>query len=59
MHLYSGHDISIATVMGFLGNIIELPDYGASIHFHLYFDEIIGYIVKVYYNLLVTFLTYI
>lgn len=48
MHLYSGHDISIAMTMGFLGNIIELPDFGASLHFHLYNDEQNGYTIKVY-----------
>lgn len=40
MHLYSGHDISIKTAMSFLGNIIKLPDFGGSLHFHLYHDEI-------------------
>lgn len=47
MHLYSGHDISIATALGFLGNRIEIPDFGASLNFHVYLDETIGYIVKV------------
>lgn len=47
MHLYSGHDISIAMAMSFLGNTIELPDFGASLHFHIYHDEINEDIVKV------------
>jgi len=46
MHLYSGHDITISMVTGFLGNI-KLPDFGASLHFHLYLDKKIGYIIKV------------
>jgi len=47
MHLYSGHDISILMMMGFLGNIIDMPDFGASLHLHLYLDKTIGYSVKV------------
>jgi len=47
MHLYSGHDISIAMAMSFLGNTIELPDFGASLHFHTHHDEINEDTVKV------------
>ncbi|XP_026808028.1 testicular acid phosphatase homolog isoform X2 [Rhopalosiphum maidis] len=39
MHLYSGHDHSVAMAMSFLGNTIELPNFGASLHFHLYHGE--------------------
>ncbi|CAH1720660.1 unnamed protein product [Aphis gossypii] len=49
MYLYSGHDISIATAMSFLGNTIELPDFGASLHFHIHHDEINEDTVKVYF----------
>lgn len=47
MHLYSGHDVSLASVMGFLGNIQSIPDFGASLHFHVYYNETIGHTVKV------------
>lgn len=47
MLFYSGHDISIALAMGFLGNIIELPGFGASLHLHLYQDESNEYSIKV------------
>lgn len=47
MHLYAGHDISLASAMGFLGHIIEMPKFGASLHFHLYHNETIGYNIKV------------
>uniref|UniRef100_A0A2S2R667 acid phosphatase n=2 Tax=Sipha flava TaxID=143950 RepID=A0A2S2R667_9HEMI len=50
MYLYAGHDISLGTVLYFLGNrSIITPDFGASIHFHLYLDKTVGYIVKVFY----------
>ncbi|XP_022161993.1 lysosomal acid phosphatase-like isoform X2 [Myzus persicae] len=49
MHLYSGHDISIGMAMSFLGHAIELPDFGGSLHFHLYHDVTNEYIVKVFY----------
>jgi len=47
MHLYSGHDISVGMAMSFLGHTIEWPDFGASLHFHMYHDISNGYIVKV------------
>lgn len=47
MHLYSGHDISLVMMMNYLGNIIDMPDFGASIHLHLYLDKTNGYIIKV------------
>jgi len=47
MHLYSGHDISLKMTMAFLGNTIELPDFGGSLHFHLYQDEINEHTIKV------------
>lgn len=48
MYLYGGHDLTLGTVMYFLGiNSIITPDYGASIHFHLYLDKNVGYIIKV------------
>lgn len=47
MHLYSGHDISIKMAMNFLGSTIELPDFGGSLHFHLYHDEINEHTIKV------------
>lgn len=47
MHLYSGHDVGVGNIMGFLKTFIENVDYGASVHFHLNFDEKIGYTVKV------------
>jgi len=48
MHLYSGHDISIKMAMSFLGKTINLPDFGASLHFHLYHhDEINEHTIKV------------
>jgi len=49
MHLYSGHDISVKMTMSFLGNTIQLPDFGASLHFHLYYDEINEHTIKVWY----------
>ncbi|KAE9537494.1 hypothetical protein AGLY_006517 [Aphis glycines] len=49
MYLYSGHDISISMAISFLGNIIEIPGFGASLHFHMYHDVTNGYIVKVLY----------
>jgi len=48
MHLYSGHDISVVMAMSFLGNTINLPDFGASLHFHLYHhDEMNEHTIKV------------
>lgn len=47
MHLYSGHDISIAMIMGFFGKFINMPDFGASLHLHLHLDKTIGYTIKV------------
>lgn len=47
MQLYSCHDDNIATSMAFLGNAVELPGFGASLHFHLYYDETVGYNIKV------------
>lgn len=47
MQLYSGHDLTLTMIMGFLGNIIEVPSFGASLHIHLHHDEINGHIVKV------------
>jgi len=47
MHLYSGHDISIEMAMNFLGNKIQLPTFGASLHLHLYHDEINEHTIKV------------
>lgn len=47
MHLYSGHDISIAMAMAFLGNTIELPDFGVSLHLNLYHDNINEHTIKV------------
>lgn len=47
MQLYSCHDDNIATTMAFLGNAIEMPGFGASLHFHLYHDETIGHSIKV------------
>ncbi|KAL4144062.1 hypothetical protein QTP88_006294 [Uroleucon formosanum] len=49
MSLYSGHDISVAMAMNFLGNNIELPDFGASLHFHLYHDDINEYTIKMFF----------
>ncbi|XP_025205906.1 lysosomal acid phosphatase-like isoform X2 [Melanaphis sacchari] len=50
MYLYSGHDISVAMAMSFLGNTnIDMPNFGASLHFHLYYDEINEYTIKVYF----------
>uniref|UniRef100_A0A2S2QIM0 acid phosphatase n=1 Tax=Sipha flava TaxID=143950 RepID=A0A2S2QIM0_9HEMI len=46
MHLYAGHDMTLGTMMYFLGNNkIKLPDFGASAHFHLYLNKTI----KVFY----------
>lgn len=52
MHLYSSHDVSIKAVIASLmkDSIIDLPDFGASLHFHLYVDETVGYNIKVYYT---------
>lgn len=47
MNLYSGHDVSILMAMGLLNNVIEIPSFGASLHFHLYNDEDNGYTIKV------------
>lgn len=47
MHLYSGHDISIAMIMSFLTKNIDIPDFGASLHLHLQIEKTIGYIIKV------------
>lgn len=48
MYLYAGHDLSLGTVNYFLGNnITNIPDFGASIHFHLLLDDTMGYIIKV------------
>lgn len=47
MHLYSGHDVSLASVLGFLRNIQSMPGFGASLHFHVYRNETIGHTVKV------------
>ncbi|XP_029342532.1 lysosomal acid phosphatase isoform X2 [Acyrthosiphon pisum] len=49
MHLYSGSDISIGMAMSFLGHIIEMPGFGASLHFHMYYDVTKGYTVKAFY----------
>ncbi|XP_060879222.1 lysosomal acid phosphatase-like isoform X1 [Metopolophium dirhodum] len=49
MYLYSGHDISIGMAMSFLGHTIEWPGFGASLHFHMYYDVTKGYTVKVFY----------
>jgi len=50
MHLYSGHDHSVAMAMSFLGNTIESPNFGASLHFHLYHDEMNNeHTIKVYF----------
>uniref|UniRef100_A0A2S2R7I7 acid phosphatase n=1 Tax=Sipha flava TaxID=143950 RepID=A0A2S2R7I7_9HEMI len=50
MYLYAGHDMSLGTIMFFLGNNrIKLPEFGASIHFHLYQDKTMKYIIKVFY----------
>jgi len=48
MHLYSVSDITIRMAMRFLGNTIdEMPGFGASLHFHMYYDITKGYTVKV------------
>lgn len=48
MNLYAGHDMSLGTMMYFLGNnITKVPEFGASIHFHLYLDKTMGYIMQV------------
>lgn len=48
MHLYAGHDLSVGMILYFLGNNnIKMPDFGASIHFHLHRDQTLGYIIKV------------
>jgi len=47
MHLYAGHDISLGMAMRFLGNTIEWPGFGASLHFHMYYDVTKGYTIKV------------
>lgn len=48
MHLYSGHDISIAMIMSFLSkNNNNIPDFGASLHLHLQLEKTIGYTIKV------------
>lgn len=47
IHLYSGHDMSVGLILGFLDNFPETIDFGASVHLHLHFDERIGYTVKV------------
>ncbi|XP_060879221.1 lysosomal acid phosphatase-like [Metopolophium dirhodum] len=49
MHLYSGHDISVEMTMSFLGNTIKLPDFGASLHFHLHYDEINEHTIKMFF----------
>lgn len=47
MHIYSGNDISVGFVLEFFNAISEMPEFGASVHFHLYHDEKFGYFVKV------------
>lgn len=48
MHLYSSHDITLKAALSSLGDsTIDLPDYGASLHFHLYLNETVGYNIKV------------
>lgn len=47
MHLYAGHDISIIAIMSFFRNFIDMPNFGSSLHFHLYYDETNGYTIKV------------
>lgn len=48
MHLYSGHDMSLGTMLYFLGNNnTRMPEFGASIHLHLHLDQTLGYIIKV------------
>lgn len=48
MHFYSGHDNTINSILAVLSHINEWPDFGASLHFHLYFDNTIGYTIKVW-----------
>lgn len=50
MILYSGHDISLSMTVYFLSNIVDMADFGASLHLHVYADEIIGYNVKVRFH---------
>jgi hypothetical protein len=48
MHLYSGHDNTVMTASGYLhSDIIGSVYFGASLHFHLYFDNTNGYTIKV------------
>ncbi|XP_025407954.1 lysosomal acid phosphatase-like isoform X2 [Sipha flava] len=50
MHLYSGHDNTVMTASGYLhSDIIGSVYFGASLHFHLYFDNTNGYTIKLFY----------
>lgn len=51
IYLYSGHDISISSLLNSLGlSAFLVPDYGASVIFELYSSSRNEYYVKVLYN---------
>lgn len=47
MHLYSGHDVGVGLIMGFMKTFIKQIDFGASVHFHLHVNKENRYTVKV------------